>query len=244
MYISKGYNFIEPEVKIEPKIVNKEFESEGLTPWKDYNNKHSIFDVISDDFRVLSSNSSKYYQIKRHGGDSAHSGYVFKDSGCMFLFSTATIYPHEKLISPFAAYSIKHHNGNFSAAASRLYSEGYGDRVKKVVKELSREISKIQVNLPKKDLEFPIDIFDEEFQNNDEENEYLKSMYPKQKSYIPRFALILNTMHSIYKNQKISLEISKDSILKAEKLSKYFIANAKKIKFIIVIFIYKCIWKG
>lgn len=164
MYISKGYNFIDPEMTIEPKVINKDYQNEGITPWQDYNNKHSIFDVIGDEFKVLHCNSSKYYQIKRHGGDSAHSGYVFKDSGCMYLFSTATRYPHEKLISPFSAYVIKYHNGDFSAAASRLYSEGYGDRVKKVVKELSKEVAKISVEVPKKDLEFPIDIFDEEFQ--------------------------------------------------------------------------------
>jgi len=31
-------------------------------------------------------------------------------------------------------------------------------------------------------------------QNSNDENEYMKSMLPKQKSYIPRFALILNTI--------------------------------------------------
>ncbi|MDU9711641.1 DUF3987 domain-containing protein, partial [Helicobacter pylori] len=35
-------------------------------------------------------------------------------------------------------------------------------------------------------------------QNSDQENEYMKSMLPKQKSYIPRFALILNTIDCFY----------------------------------------------
>ena len=67
-------------------------------------------------------------------------------------------------------------------------------------------------------------------QNDDSENEYMKSMLPKQKSYIPRFALLIHVFNAIGEPNYNLQEISKDSILKAEKLSKYFIAMAKKIK--------------
>jgi hypothetical protein len=67
-------------------------------------------------------------------------------------------------------------------------------------------------------------------QNSDDENEYLKSMYPKQKSYIPRFALLLHVFDEFFSSGGKTLLISKESVLKAEKLSKYFIATAKKIK--------------
>jgi hypothetical protein len=67
-------------------------------------------------------------------------------------------------------------------------------------------------------------------QNSNEENEYMKSMLPKQKSYIPRFALLLHTFNAIGLDNYNFEEISKESILKAEKLSKYFIAMAKKVK--------------
>jgi hypothetical protein len=66
-------------------------------------------------------------------------------------------------------------------------------------------------------------------QNSDEENEYLKSMYPKQKSYIPRFALLIHVFNCAFSEDEHSI-ISKESILKAEKLSDYFVLNAKKIK--------------
>lgn len=67
-------------------------------------------------------------------------------------------------------------------------------------------------------------------QNSDDENEYMKSMLPKQKSYIPRFALLINSL-SAFSNQDGSYHlISKESMLGAERLSKYFIAMAKKIK--------------
>ena len=67
-------------------------------------------------------------------------------------------------------------------------------------------------------------------QNSEEENEYLKSMYPKQKSYIPRFACLIHVFNDFYNDGGNAMEITKESILKAEKLSKYFIATAKKIK--------------
>lgn len=74
-------------------------------------------------------------------------------------------------------------------------------------------------------------IFDEItiMQNSDEENEYMKSMLPKQKSYIPRFALILHVVLNI-ENNKIPSLISKETILNAKKLSDYFIKQAKKVK--------------
>jgi hypothetical protein len=75
-------------------------------------------------------------------------------------------------------------------------------------------------------------IFNEitELENSDFENEYMKSMYPKQKSYIPRFALIIHLFDCFFKRDALSIVVDKDSILKAEKISKYFVNNAKKVK--------------
>jgi biotin operon repressor len=58
----------------------------------------------------------------------------------------------------------------------------------------------------------------------------MKSMLPKQKSYIPRFSLLINTIECFFGDSDNVAEVTKESILKAEKLSKYFIAMAKKIK--------------
>jgi hypothetical protein len=76
-------------------------------------------------------------------------------------------------------------------------------------------------------------IFDEitAMQNSPMENEYMKSMLPKQKAYIPRFALLLNTLDSMTSDDPYPLDfITKDAVLKAERLSKYFINMAKKVK--------------
>jgi hypothetical protein len=68
------------------------------------------------------------------------------------------------------------------------------------------------------------------YQNSDSENEYMKSMYPKQKSYIPRFALLLNALYS-YEDDSNSIDyISEKAMAGAIKLSEYFVLMAKKHK--------------
>lgn len=66
-------------------------------------------------------------------------------------------------------------------------------------------------------------------QNSDEENEYMKSMLPKQKSYIPRFCLLIHLMNN-FENISIPELITKETVLKAFELSKYFIKQAQKVK--------------
>jgi DNA-binding transcriptional regulator YiaG len=69
-------------------------------------------------------------------------------------------------------------------------------------------------------------------QNSDAENEYMKSMLPKQKSYIPRFALLINAIWSydVEVNDGSYSMVGPDAMLKAEKLSDYFINMSKKVK--------------
>ena len=150
--ICSTYNYIADEIKPDEKP-NKEFKEADVKPWDDYNSKVSIFDTIGNDFKIIRTISDKYI-IKRHGGESVHSGYVYRNSGCMYLFSTATIYPSEKLITPFTAYAYKNHNGNFSEAGKELYRLGYGTRIVPKPKDVKEKI-----NIDSNDLVFPIEIF-------------------------------------------------------------------------------------
>jgi hypothetical protein len=172
MHVSKMYNHIdETQIIPQPKKDKTVYKEGEITSWDDYNQKTDIFEVIGNDF-VIPRNGikNKWTLIKRHGSTSPHSGYVFKDSGCMYLFTTATIYPHEKLITPFVAFAYRNHGGNLSDAAKELYKLGYGSRIEKVVKEIQKEIPK---NVEKKevyqlnqnDLKFPIDIFPDDIQS-------------------------------------------------------------------------------
>lgn len=172
MHVSKMYNHVEETQTIFAPKKDKAVYKEGeITSWDDYNQKTDIFEVIGNDFTIPRGGvKSKWTLIKRHGSTSPHSGYVFKDSGCMFLFTTGTIYPHEKLISPFVAYAYKNHNGNLSDAAKDLYQLGFGSRIEKVVKEVQKDIpknieEKEVYTLNQNELKFPIDIFHEDIQS-------------------------------------------------------------------------------
>jgi hypothetical protein len=157
---SKFFNYI--EVTEKPKE-QKSFESlniieaEKISTWDDFNDKTDIFDIINSDFEIVK-NLSKSIIIKRFGASSASSGHVFKDSNCMYLFSTGTLYPSIKLLSPFACYTYKYHNGDFSASAKDLYSKGFGSRVVKKPIELE-EIKPIEA------INFPLEIYPLPIQN-------------------------------------------------------------------------------
>jgi hypothetical protein len=165
---SRMYDYKE-EIKLEPKKEKTEYATGKLTPWQDFNERNSVLDIVQSEFTIVS-NLSKKIVIKRHGADSAHSGYIFKDSGCMYLFSTGTIYPHETLITAFIAYTYKHFNGDFNRSASELYKEGYGSRIEKKTQEKQKAVpaneEKIQKYLiNEKDLVFPVDIFPKPIQS-------------------------------------------------------------------------------
>ena len=149
----------EQEVE-QPRKDKTEYKAAGLTPWQDFNERHTVFDVIGDEFKVIRNLSSKTI-IKRHGATSAHSGYVFKDSGCMYLFSTGTRYPHEKLLSPFALHAYRYHGGNMSEAAKAIYATGYGDRIKRATPIELTSVEPREIDRQ----EFPIDVFPKDIQN-------------------------------------------------------------------------------
>lgn len=156
---ARMYDFV-PEVEYQkPEKQKTNYDKSGLTPWDDYNQKTDIFSLIGDTFEVKHRlESAKKFVIKRFGAESVHSGYIFKDSMCMYLFSTGTIYPAEKLLSPFHVYAYKYHSGNFSEAASELYKQGYGDRLKVEIPEKIKESIIIENDL------FPLDVYPKDLQ--------------------------------------------------------------------------------
>ncbi len=154
MQCSKFYDYKEPTIIHEPtKKEAKEFHEVELKPWVDYNEKENVMDLISDEFTIVRNLNDKYI-IKRNGATSPHSGYVYKNSNCMFLFTTGTQYPNEVLLTPFAVYTIKYHQGNFNESAKDIYKKGFGSRyVKKV------DIEPIELKDKNFNTEFPLDIF-------------------------------------------------------------------------------------
>ena len=202
--ISKSYNYVEDQPKIEPKI-QKEFKTEGVTPWDDFNNNNDIWDVVNDEFSIPSNGQkNKHYLIKRHNATSDHSGYIYRDSGCMFLFTTGTIYPAETLISPYTAYTYKYHNGDFSESAKDLYSQGFGDRVKSKIEELKPIITELKDLQPKiENVSFPIDVFPPDIQH------YLTECSDKLDSNLDFMSVSLLWLISVCVGNSVEVEVKK-----------------------------------
>ena len=149
-----------------------------------------------------------------------------KENG--FVDRVLTCYPelkankyNKKMMSP---ESIQWYNDTIQSAKSffdRFFSE----------EEVGDVIESVQVRFSAEALAEWERIYNEitDMQNCDYEEEHIKSMLPKQRSYIPRFCLILNGI-LLCVNGSVNTEIEKETILKAERLSKYFVAMAKKIK--------------
>jgi hypothetical protein len=161
--ISKAFDFIEPQPE-QPKEVIKEYRNNisDITPWEDFNKRNSIWDMVSNEFTIVKKLSNKLI-IKRLGAKSLSSGSIFLKDNKMYLFSTGTIYPHEKPLSPFDIYTIKFHIGNFSAAAKDLYSKNYGSRKVQniVIKKKQSELIDESIQLHS----FPLEIYPQSIQN-------------------------------------------------------------------------------
>jgi hypothetical protein len=67
-------------------------------------------------------------------------------------------------------------------------------------------------------------------QNSDNESEFTKSMLPKQKTYVPRFALLLSVIDAYANGEDLKRPIDAETMIKAERLSDYFITMSKKVK--------------
>jgi hypothetical protein len=66
-------------------------------------------------------------------------------------------------------------------------------------------------------------------QNSEEETEATKSILPKQKTYLPRFSILLHVLECYDNGEVFTSEIEKDTILNAERLVDYFISMAEKV---------------
>jgi len=151
--LCKYFNYSE----IQDVEINKiETQSTGLTPWNDYNQRTQVIDIIQDEFTPVKHLRDRIVLRKNGSKDPLH-GFIYKDTGLCFLFTTATVYPHEKPLSAFSVYAWKYFSGNFSEAAKELYKQGYGERKVKTITIERPEIENTE-------LVFPIEIFPEPIQ--------------------------------------------------------------------------------
>ena len=204
MKVSRSFNYLESKSDIEPKI-KKVYDGGGLTPWEDFNNQTSVWSVISDDFTVVRDFADKTF-IKRIGSLNYHSGIIYKSENLLWLFSTGTIYPHEKQISPYVAFTYKYHNGDFSASAKDLYNQGFGDRIKKELEEIEKKVPDNSDLIEhylfnKSDLNFPLEVFPKPFQS------YLMECHEKLDSIIDYMGCSLLWTISILTGNLFSIKV-------------------------------------
>lgn len=197
---SKTYNYSN-DIPLEPKKEPKEFLETETTCWDDFNQKTDIYDIISSDFTIVAKHAKKDV-IKRHGSSSPTSGYVYREDNRMYLFSTGTIYPHEKQITPFIAYAWKNHNGNFSETAKDLYSKGFGSRLKSKIQALKKLII-VEPEIKIENVTFPIDIFPIDIQN------YLLECNSKLDSSIEYMGCSMLWLISVCIGNSIDIEVKK-----------------------------------
>ena len=151
LHISRLFDYKEPEIQQAPEQI----PTDSIAPWTDYNSRNSVWDVLGGEFKIVRRLKDKQV-IKREGGTSDHSGYVYENSGFMYLFTTGTIYPAEKILSPFAIYAYKYHGGDMKEASRDLYKKGFGSRQ---VKKTMAEYSPADITIDSNQMTFPIDIF-------------------------------------------------------------------------------------
>ena len=123
--IKKEYNL---EVKDSPEYEN------GVKPWDDYNTRSGAADrtwsLISSHFTAVGETANKI-KVLRHDSNAGHSGYIYKDTGILKLYSDNSflggsgIDTTAKGLRPFEVYLLA--NGiDAKEAAKRLTAEGYG----------------------------------------------------------------------------------------------------------------------
>lgn len=98
-------------------------------PGEDYNAKASWSDLLEPlGWSRFYANSSGTH-FTRPGKSRGVSASIFHDSNCIYVHSSAPeVHPFEcgKTYSPFGAYALIHHSGDYAAAARELGRQGYG----------------------------------------------------------------------------------------------------------------------
>lgn len=187
------------------KQVKKDFDQD-LKPWEDYNDKNNVIDIISDEFKIVRILKDRTV-VKRNNAESAHSGYIFNDNGCLFLHSTSCYpYPERKQISAFDAYTLKNHNGNYSESTKAVYEDGYGDRLTVAPPKVIEKITYGKEDI--KDIDFPLEVFPEPFQR------YIMDCYNTLDSSIDYMGCSLLWSLSVICGNSFEIEVKKNWIEK------------------------------
>lgn len=138
--VCKSFDEVKPETIVVSNFKKVSTWSGGLKPWDDYNNKTNVLDLIKNDFKIVGENA-KYIKVLRNGSEAAHSGYVFKDTNSLYLFTSnaAPLPPNEKL-TPFKVFCL-YEKLEYTDGAKKLLELGYGEKGVSSTKKKRAEIT-------------------------------------------------------------------------------------------------------
>lgn len=125
------------KVRVDDKV-----DSEGRTTIEEYNEKQSIPDLIeAAGWKYANTRGVNEYYVRagkeiRDGISASFS----TDKNLLYIFTTSTVFENEKAYNPFQVYAFLHHEGDYSAAAKKLYASGYGARMKSTTNKQQLEL--------------------------------------------------------------------------------------------------------
>jgi Bifunctional DNA primase/polymerase, N-terminal len=112
---------------------------DGITPLDDYNKRGDVLAfLISKDWKLVDENSKNWNLLRPGQTTSATSAGLRKSDNVFHCFSTSTPFDTTKGYSPAGVYAVLQHNGDFSAAARDLFSQGYGKREVKATQKVTQ----------------------------------------------------------------------------------------------------------
>lgn len=119
-------------VSPERRKVDKEYVQQGKSVIQDFNDRGDIPSMLQSHGWKFVKQAGNRQQYKRPGStDAATSGNFHEEMNLFKSFSTSTEFVAEKAYDPFGVYAVLNHRGDISAAAKKLYSEGFGDRMER-----------------------------------------------------------------------------------------------------------------
>ena len=123
--ITACYSFNE----VHEKVIEK--TADGLKPWDDYNARVSGPDILDRNGWTFLRQVGRNKHYCRPGKTGATSGTWADDINLFYCFTSSTPLQPGKAYTPSALFTWLECAGDFSAAAKRMYADGFGDRGKK-----------------------------------------------------------------------------------------------------------------
>lgn len=132
--IARQFNQVYEEVVVPKKAVMP--KTKGLSPFEDYNKRGDVVRLLENHgWKVVKGKGSKTVFLRPGQTTSLTSGNFDHDKNWFSVFTTSTEFDPCRAYLPYAVYAFLECNKDFSEAARRLLSEGYGDPLEPIQKE-------------------------------------------------------------------------------------------------------------